>query len=82
MFLSDYWWIFPLVMIAVCFFMMRRGMGSMMCGHGSHGTEDHQTKSSDSAIDILERRYALGEIDRSEFEEKKRDLSKQSSSRT
>ena len=33
-----YWWIFPIIMIAMmalCFFMMRRHMGSMMCS-GSH----------------------------------------------
>ena len=79
---EEFWWIFPFVMIIFCFFMMRGRMGSMsestrsgMCCHGSHGTDDHETKSSDSAIDILKRRYALGEIDRVEYEEKKRALS-------
>ena len=76
---EEFWWIFPFVMIIFCFFMMRGRMGSMsggMCGHGSHGTDDHETKSSDSAIEILERRYALGEIDREEYEEKKRTLTR------
>ncbi len=72
---EEFWWIFPFVMIIFCFFMMRGRMGSMMCGHGSHGTDDHETKSSDSAIEILARRYAQGEIDREEYEEKKRALS-------
>ena len=79
---EEFWWIFPLVMIVLCLFVMKGRSGSMsgstrteMCGQGSHGTDDHQTRSSDSAIDILERRYALGEIDRSEYEEKKRALS-------
>jgi putative membrane protein len=70
---EEFWWIFPFVMIIFCFFMMRGRMGSMCC-HGSHGTDDHETKSSDSAIEILKRRYALGEIDREEYEEKKRTL--------
>ncbi len=30
--------------------------------------------SSNSALDVLKRRYATGEIDREEYEEKKKDL--------
>jgi uncharacterized membrane protein len=71
---EEFWWIFPVVMIIFCFFMMRGRMGSMMCGHGSHGTDNNQTQSSDSAIEILDRRYALGEIDKAEYEEKKSTL--------
>ena len=29
------WWLFPLVMIVLCFLMMRGRKGSMMCGFGS-----------------------------------------------
>jgi putative membrane protein len=66
-----YWWIFPLVMIALCFFMMR-GRGSSICGFGSHSKKGPQISSSDTATEILDKKYALGEISREEYEEKKR----------
>ncbi len=68
MFFHEYWWIFPLVMIIVCFFFMR---GGGMCGRGSHDGGNHD---SESARDILDRRYASGEINKAEYEEIKKQL--------
>lgn len=70
-----WWWIIPLLMIAFCFLMMRRRRGSAWCGFGSLGADSHPINSSDSLMDILNKRYALGEINKEEYEEKKRDLS-------
>ena len=72
------WWIFPLVMIVLCFLMMRGRKGSMMCGFGSGDANRHRTNITDSAKDILDKRYARGEIDREEWEEKYRDLNQHS----
>jgi len=68
------WWLFPLVMMALCFFMMRGRKGSMMCGFGSREEESHHVNTSDSATEILDKRYALGEIDKEEYEEKKKNF--------
>jgi putative membrane protein len=68
---QEYWpmpWFGPLVMIAfivlfgaMMFFMMR----GMMSGHGSRSREP---------LDILQERFARGEISRTEYEEGKRVL--------
>jgi uncharacterized membrane protein len=70
------WWICPILMIAMCFFMMRRRRDSMMCGFGFRGKDRHHISTSDSATDILDKRYAFGEIDKEEYEERKRTLTK------
>ena len=71
---NSYWWIFPIFMMILCFFMMRGRRGFRMCCFGPRDIDNHQTKGSDSAIEILNRRYASGEIDKEEYEEKKRTL--------
>jgi len=43
-----------------------------MCGFGSRDTNIHQISASDSAIDILDKRYAFGDISKKEYEDRKR----------
>ena len=71
----SFWWICPLVMIILCFFMVRGRKSLMMCGFGSRDRKRYLTEPSDSAIEILEKRYAQGDINREEYEERKRILS-------
>lgn len=73
MFESGLWWIFPLIMIILCFFMMSGRMRGM-CGFGGHDSEGHDKDADESALAILDKKYARGEIDREEYEEKKRVL--------
>ena len=63
----ELWWILPVAMIVLCVFMMRRSMGCMMCWPNSRrSTDTHPIGSSDSAQEILDKRYALGEISKEE----------------
>ena len=67
-----FWWIFPLIMIVLCFFMMRGRMGSMMCRAGFRKSGNHGEDAPDSPLDILNKRYSRGEVSKEEYEEKKR----------
>lgn len=66
--LAGYWWVVPLIMIALCCFFMRRGASGCLCGFGNY--RDWQ----DSAMDILDKRFARGEIEQAEYEEKREKL--------
>lgn len=63
------WWLFPLIMIVLCFLMMR-GKGFLCC----HSPDERDDQNSETAREILDKQYAKGEIDRKEYEAKQRDL--------
>jgi putative membrane protein len=61
-----FWWIFPLFMlfmVVMCFLFMMRGPW----GHSHHSGSDATT----SALQILNERFAKGELKKEEYEEKK-----------
>jgi uncharacterized membrane protein len=75
-----WWWIMPLIMIAFCLcmmFMLRKRM-SGMTGPPGFGPKSQggpiAIAPTDSAKDILDKRCALGEISKDEYEERKRAL--------
>lgn len=61
-------WIFPLIFLIVFVMFLFRAGGLPMCG--DRGTRD----SEPSAREILDRRYARGEIGREEYQQMKKDL--------
>ena len=71
---NSYWWIFPVVMMILCFLMMRGKRSFRMCCFSPRDIDDDQTRKSESAIDILDKRYASGEIGKEEYEEKRKTL--------
>ena len=72
---GSWWWLIPIAMMVICFLVMRKRGGSMMCGFGSRDEDKRHISESDSASEILDKRYALGEINKDEYEEKKITLS-------
>ena len=65
-------WFMPVLGIAVIAIVVWAVVTSARRSDGSGGSDSPRL---DSALDVLKKRYARGEIDKQEFEEKKKDLS-------
>ncbi|MDY0027317.1 MAG: SHOCT domain-containing protein [Lentimicrobium sp.] len=61
-----WWWIIGLLIVIVIVWMVVKGMNQANSPNNQPGSK--------SALDILKERYARGEIDKQEFEERKKGL--------
>lgn len=66
-----YGWIFGVILVVVLFVALGRGG---IFKKSANGPADSNTNSS--AMETLKNRYAKGEIDKEEFEERKAELEK------
>lgn len=75
------WWVFPVVMplvmiiflIIFLYIVFGRGGPKLPWWNSSEGPSNHN-KDSETAMEILKKRYAKGEVTREEFEQIKKDL--------
>ena len=66
-------WFMPIIMVAV-WGLIVWGIIVFVRGTSRGGCCGSSEQASDSAIEILKRRYARGEIGKEEFEERKKNL--------
>ena len=69
-------WVFPMIMLVVMIIFLFAFFGRGGCRppcwrSGEHHRKDGET---DSALEILKKRYAKGEIKKEEFEQMKKDI--------
>jgi putative membrane protein len=73
------WWfpMFPLAFMVICLVVFLFIMVPMMARHGSPWSHWRESRDypSTRAVDILNERFARGEINKEEYEEKKRIIS-------
>lgn len=69
-------WIFPVIFLVliVCVAFMVFGRGGCCRHRGGSGRKHSGTEGDDGAIEILNKRYAKGEITKHELEHMKKDI--------
>jgi len=66
-------WLMP-VYFVLFLVLVIWGVGALSGGAGLSGGGESGSRAPDSALEVLKKRYARGEIGKEEYEERKRDL--------
>jgi len=61
-----WWWIIGVIIVVIVVWVVVKGM--------NQNNQSANQRTGKTAMDILKERYARGEIDKEEFEERKKDL--------
>jgi hypothetical protein len=64
----SFWWIFPLLMMVLCFFAMRGRWGSKMCGCCTRDRSSPATDAAEPATDADNQRNVPIEMDKTEHQ--------------
>ncbi len=67
----SWWWFMPIFMILFWGLVIWAVVALIRGLSGSRGSD---SSKADSALDVLKKRYARGEINKEEYDEKKKDL--------
>ncbi len=67
----SWWWFMPIFMILFWGLVI---WGIVALVRGLNGSRGSNSSRADSALEVLKKRYARGEINKEEYEEKKKDL--------
>lgn len=66
-------WFGPVIIVAFCILIIL-GIGFLVTALMSRGSEGATPPESETPLEILKKLYARGEINKEEFEEKRKDL--------